>query len=123
MLKRYTVVRIGAEEQWFRRARACQRRSNIAPQRKNARLREVPACLVQLEVKLNRGGFIQARPTERVTGVVAAGIRKRRSRLCRQTVQGVVGSSAVGTEAGNLLLRVEVHRRDFIRCSRLRDCL
>jgi hypothetical protein len=41
------VVRIRAEEQRLRWFSARLGRSDVGPQRENARLREVPACLIQ----------------------------------------------------------------------------
>ncbi len=66
-------------------ARQC--RSDVVPQRKNARLREVPAGFVQLEIKLNRGAFVETRATDSVTSIVAAWIGERRSRFWWKTVQ------------------------------------
>src|SRR5215213_11706153 len=123
VLERNTVVRVRAEEQRLRWTRAVQSRSDIAPERKNARLWSVPSCFVQFEIKLNRSAFVQSWITERVTIVIATRIRERRTRLGRQTIQCKAGGSTVRTEARNLLLRVEIHRRDFVRCARFGNCL
>src|SRR5215213_4615413 len=75
----------------------------------SARMREVPARFVQLEVKLDRGSLVLARAAKSVTGVIAAWISIRCSGLRWQTVQRVVRGGAVRTEARDLLLRVEIH--------------
>ena len=118
-----STVRVRAEEQRLRRTRAIQSRSDVAPERKNARLWSVPTCLVQFEIKLNCSAFVQSWITERVTRIVATRIGERRARLGRQTIQREAGSSTVRFEARNLLLRVEVHRRDFVRCACFGNCL
>src|SRR6185369_13905391 len=76
VIVRDAVVRVRAEEEGFRRFCSGLRRSNVGPERQNARLREVPAGFVQLHVKLKRGCFVSAWSPFRVSIVVDAGIGK-----------------------------------------------
>jgi hypothetical protein len=61
------VARVGAEEEGLGRARAVARGGHVAPERQDARLREVPAGLVDLEVDLDVGRLVGARRARRIT--------------------------------------------------------
>ena len=61
VVERDAIVGVGAEEERLRRLRAGLGWINVRPERQNARLREVPAGLVQFEVELKRSRFVSAR--------------------------------------------------------------
>ena len=61
VMERDAIVRVGAEEKRLRRACAIECRLHVAPQRRNTRLLEVPLCLVQIDLELNVGAFVETR--------------------------------------------------------------
>src|SRR5262249_10557715 len=113
VIVRDAVVRVRSEEKRFRRFCSGLRRSNVGPERQNARLREVPAGFVQLDIELKRGCFVSAWSSFRVSVIVDAGIGKGSAGLARQSVQYEVCRSAVGLEARVQALFVIDHCGDF----------
>ncbi len=109
----YAIVCVRAEEERFGwlSSRLC--RSHIRPERKNARLRKMPACLVQLNVELKGGGLVSPSISSRLSEVVDTGIRKRSTGFARQSIEHEVSSSAVGGKTRVQPLFVIDHCRNF----------
>ena len=107
------VVRVRAEEQRLRWFSTSFCRSNVGPQRENARLREVPARLVKFQIKLKRGCFVSACNTSSISVVVHAGICKRSAGFTRQAVGYEVCGCSVRLVARMQTQFVILHRRDF----------
>src|ERR1051325_5201691 len=107
------IVGVRAEEQrlwWFSTSLG---RGHVRPQRENARLRKVPAGLVELEIGLKRCGFVGAGNACRVTVVVHAGIGKGSARFAWQSIGYEVRCGSIGLVARMETLFVILHRRDF----------
>src|SRR5688572_23367082 len=83
VMERDAIICICAEEErlgWLR-SRLC--RYHIRPKCENARLRKMPAGLVQLDVELKCSGFVRTRISSCLSGIVDARIRKRSSWFAR----------------------------------------
>src|SRR5262245_57244552 len=92
------VVGVGAEEERLWRAGSVKGRRDVAPEGEDALLREVPADLIQLDVKLDGRGFINARDSRGASAIVHTRVSIRRAGYCRP---------AVGEEGGGLTTRCE----------------
>src|ERR1051325_1821340 len=117
------IVGVGAEEQRLRGFSTSLCRGHIGPQRKNARLREVPAGLVELDVELKRCCFVSTCNARRISVVVHAGIGKRSARFARQTVGYEVRCGSVRLVTRMQALFVILHRRDLRRGAGLSNAL
>src|SRR6185369_1446722 len=117
------IVGVRAEEEWFRRLGSSDCWCHIRPQGKDARLREVPACFVQLDVELEGCCFVSARRSDRDSIIVDAWVSERSAGFARQSVRHEVGWCAIGLEARVQPLFVIDHRGHFSGRSGLGDLL
>src|SRR4030095_15321188 len=76
VMERNAVVGIRAEEKRLRWLLSGLGVSKVGPERQNARLRVVPARLIQFHVKLKGSRFVGARNPNGLAKIVNAGIGK-----------------------------------------------
>src|SRR5690349_20813390 len=75
----------------------------------------MPSCLIQLDVELKGGRFIEPRATRGIAEIVYAWIGVRRAGFWRKSVGNEGARSAIRFEARMLALGVKVHRRHLHR--------
>src|SRR4026207_1685815 len=109
VVERDAIVGVGAEEKWFRWFRSGRGRSNVSPEGQNARLRKMPAGLIQFHVKLKRGCFVEAWIPNRLAKIVNAGIGKWSAGFSRQAIKNEIGWRSIGLVARMQTLFVVDH--------------
>src|SRR5215510_405544 len=80
------VVGVGAEEERLWRTGSVEGRRDIAPQGEDALLREVPADLIKLDIKLDGRGLVSASNSSGVSTIAHTRVGIRRAGHCRPAV-------------------------------------
>ena len=113
---------VRAEEERLRRAPPSDGVVDIVPEREDARLRGVPADLVEFQVHLEAGRLVKDRRANRVTLIVDAGIGKGRAGARGLPVGHEARRHSLLREGRMRTLRMEGHRREFDRVASFRHC-
>src|SRR6185503_1345483 len=122
VMERNAVVGVRAEEERFRRFRSGLGWTNVGPERQNARLRVVPAGLIQFQVKLKRSRFVEAWRPNGLSKIVNAGIGKRSAGFAWQAIENEIGWRSIRLEARMQTLFVVDHLGYFSSSSGLANC-
>src|SRR6185503_1610744 len=122
VMERNAVVGVRAEEKRLRWLLPGLGLKSVGPERQNARLRVVPAGLIQFHVKLKRGRFVEAWRPNGLAKIVNAGIGKRSAGFSRQAIENEIGWRSIRLEARMQTLFVVDHLGYFSSSSGLGNC-